>query len=229
MDRRGATKKKQTLKEIARDEIVQLILKGELSPGDRINESKICEQLNMSKSPVREAITELVSEGLLLNETFRGTFVSLFTDQEMLELSNLRSVLEAMAVDYAAKNIDERSREELLAITLRMKNAAETNDFQVMSELDMEFHYYIIQLSGSTILMDTWQRIYNRLPIHLFYKNLMFKDLDLQYTNHHKLAESFSLDNLPLFKNLLVEHNFFNYFFPRDLLNRPKPPAGETR
>ncbi len=220
MDIRDTKGKRQTLKGKARDEIIQLILRGELSPGDKINESKICERLGLSKSPVREAITELVSEGLLLNEAFKGTFVSLFTDKEMIDLSNLRSVLEAMAVDYAAKNIDDQSRDALLEITMRMKSAADSNDTQLMSELDMEFHYFIIRLSGSTILTDTWERIYSRLRIHFFYKNLMFKDLDLQYTNHHKLAECFSLDNLPLFKNLLIEHNFFNYFFPRDLLNK---------
>lgn len=201
--------KKTTLRTIVREYVVNKIIDGDLTSGMKINESKICLDLNMSKSPVREAISELVSDGILMNEDFKGTSVASFENKDIIELTAMRSALEIMAADFAVAHLSDEARNTLLEVTKRMKVAAEKNDVRMMADLDMEYHFNIILLSDNKTLVETWQRIYNKLRIHIYKKNIMYGDLKQQCHDHEKLIEYFKLETLYLFKQMLTEHLYF--------------------
>src|SRR5438445_9804117 len=77
------------------------ILSGKYRPGDRLNESQIARELNISRIPVREALSQLQEQGLVQNRERRGMFVTNFGPEEVLQLSSLRIVLEAEAMRLA--------------------------------------------------------------------------------------------------------------------------------
>jgi DNA-binding GntR family transcriptional regulator len=201
--------KKTTLRTIVRDYVISRIIDGEFTSGMKINESKICQDLGLSKSPVREAILELVSEGILNSEDFKGTSVNSFEPEDMLELATMRSVLEVMAVDFATPHINEEARAKMLEVTDRMKVVAESGDVKTFAKLDMELHYQIILLSNNKTLIETWQRIYNKLLIHIFRKNALYGDLGHQYKDHVRLISLFNINSLYLFKQMLTEHLYY--------------------
>lgn len=198
-----------TLKDFVRDKVEQSIMQGDLKPGERLNESKISQDLHVSKSPVREAIKELASEGIIVNVPFKGNFVNQFSEKEILEITSLRSILEVQAVDFAVSRMNPDTQLQLRTIAQKMEEAARKKDFLLMTEIDLEFHHYIVSVSENSILIDVWKKIYHRMQLQLFHKNMMFKDLDMQFRNHMKLADYFSLQTLPIFKNMLIEHIYF--------------------
>src|SRR5437016_9050635 len=81
------------------------ILSGRYKPGDRLNESQIARELNISRIPVREALSQLQEQGLVQNRERRGMFVTNIGPEEVLQISSLRIVLETEALRLAQKNM----------------------------------------------------------------------------------------------------------------------------
>src|ERR671910_289568 len=90
-----------------KDRILQLILEGELEPGDRLVETRIARELGVSQSPVREAIRDLVAVGFLEIEPYRGARIRQFTREEFLDDMEIRGELEAIAARRAATCITD--------------------------------------------------------------------------------------------------------------------------
>ena len=81
------------------------ILSGKYKPGDRLNESQIARELNISRIPVREALSQLQEQGLVQNRERRGMFVTNIGPEEVLQISSLRIVLETEALRLAQKHM----------------------------------------------------------------------------------------------------------------------------
>src|SRR5712675_87529 len=88
------------------------ILSGRYKPGDRLNESQIARELNISRIPVREALSQLQEQGLVQNRERRGMFVTNIGPEEVLQLSSLRTLLETEALRLARA----RMTPEILAV-----------------------------------------------------------------------------------------------------------------
>lgn len=196
----------QPLKSIVKDYIDNEILLGNLKEGEKINESRLCEKLNLSKSPVREALTELVAEGILSKEDYKGISVSVFSDKDIEELTHLRITLELMAVDYLVPYINKKTQNDLREIAEKIKVASDNNDYVYMAEVDLEFHQYIIKLAHNKILLETWGNIYRRFRLHLYKKNIRLHNIQAQYECHMKLVDLFTIKSYNSFKHHLTAH-----------------------
>jgi len=103
----------RTLREVVSDEIRQMIIAGDLAPGERLFEDRLAEQLGVSRNPVREALRALEGTGLVEVVPRRGAYVSRFEPDRARQLLDLRSVLESYAAELAARN---RTDDDLLAM-----------------------------------------------------------------------------------------------------------------
>src|SRR5579859_1957474 len=98
------------------------ILSGKYKPGDRLNESQIARELNISRIPVREALSQLHEQGLVQNRERRGMFVTNIGPQELLQISSLRIILETEALRLAQKRMTPQILAALEQIVDRMDN-----------------------------------------------------------------------------------------------------------
>ncbi len=210
---------KPTLCSSVREYVISKILDGTLKEGDKVNEAKLCVDLNLSRSPVREGIRELIADGILVNENFKGTRIGEFNDKELSELNTLRIMLEQLAIDYSVPRMTQTSRSELMQIVNRMKTAEEEDDSNLIVDLDMEFHFYLILQSNSNILIATWKRIYAKLYI-LMKMRLKWRSPQRQYLNHLSLVHYYSNENVPLFKEMLIAHEHMAYYSDTAHANR---------
>ncbi len=131
-----------------------------------LSEVRLASLLGMSRTPVREALRRLKSEGVLISYGKRGTFVNVPTPREVREVLEVRIFLESAAARLAAKKIDlERLREyEKLFEEYRM--GKREGDFV---KLGRAFHFFIIESSGNTVLKDILSNLYTKLEmIRLF-------------------------------------------------------------
>ena len=208
-----------TLCSSVREYVISKILDGTLQEGDKVNEAKLCVDLNLSRSPVREGIRELIADGILVNENFKGTRIGEFNDKELSELNTLRIMLEQLAIDYSVPRMTQASRDDLMKIVNRMKIAEEQDDSNLIVDLDMEFHFFLILQSNSNILISTWKRIYAKLYI-LMKMRLKWRSPQRQYSNHLNLVHYYSNENIPLFKEMLIAHEHMAYYSDTAQANR---------
>ena len=140
-----------TVKELMVNTLREAILSGNLSPGDRINESQLARQYHVSRIPVREALQLLHQQGLLMNHPRRGMFVNKLSEEDSQKISSLRIILEAEALKLCRTRMTPDCEHKLQSLVERMEK------WQVGSEidtatLDLDFHRTIWNQSGNSYL-----------------------------------------------------------------------------
>ncbi len=144
---------KETLRSNVKSYIQKQIAEGVYQPGSRIVETQLAKDLNVSQAPVREAILELASIGLLEIRPYSGTFVCNLSTAEIEDIFNTRAFIEEYGARRAAKRITDRQLAELEDI-LRQMDA--NRDFDHFVQLDMAFHGLVMDAAGSPALKRAW-------------------------------------------------------------------------
>ncbi|WP_409228179.1 GntR family transcriptional regulator [Gudongella sp. SC589] len=128
------------LKQQAHDIIKKMLLSGEIKPGERIREDLIADQISMSRTPVREAINQLIVEGFVKQIPRKGIFARKFTMQELVDIVEARTVLESYAARKCAIEASDGDLERISIIFDRLKEALRCGDMIEAGVLDGEFH-----------------------------------------------------------------------------------------
>src|ERR1700683_432960 len=138
------------------------VLSGKYKPGDRLNESQVARELNISRIPVREALSQLEEQGLVQNRERRGMYVTNIGPEEMLQLSSLRIILETEALRLA----QARMTPEILAVLDKLVGEMDSWDGTLLeaAALDLEFHRTLWKASGNPYL----ERALNAVMVPLF-------------------------------------------------------------
>lgn len=146
-----------------RDRIRDAIRSGRYKPGERIRETEVADWLEVSRTPVREALRRLESEGLLTFESWRGVVVADLDRQQISELYAMREVLEGAAARLAARHIDE-GEFELLDLLLARADAA-ADEPAALAEINRQLHETIYAAAHNRYLTQTLEQLRNALAL----------------------------------------------------------------
>ena len=169
--------------------ILQAISNGELRPGDQVNEAEIARLAGISRGPVREAIQQLVGEEILINYPQRGTFVVDWTEQDILEVYSVRSLLESFAVSLAVKSMDSKEFTELAMIVDQMMKAAHDRNATKVFELDLKFHLRSYEFSRNKLLCQILDKLRRKIYLYVKMDADTTPDLLNYAENHQRLLE----------------------------------------
>lgn len=133
-------KKPESLADQAYDLIRKDILIGKLAPSEELPEEKFAMELGISRTPLREAIRRLATDGLVILQTGKPATVSSFTKEDALHQMEVRKLLETYNVEQVVKLVTPKFLKNLKENLKLQKNAAEKNDFHDFIELDRDFH-----------------------------------------------------------------------------------------
>ena len=166
MSEQGAGYRTKT--EVAVNSIRELLASGELSPGDHVTYRQLTERLQMSQTPVREAIRRLEAEGLLRSEPHKGVSVTDLEDltvEEAQDLYLVRMILEREAARLAASKITDEQRDSLTAARHTMEAAGEElSDPAGLRRAHAQWHFQVHKASGSPYLATLCASAWNRFP-----------------------------------------------------------------
>lgn len=135
-------------------------------PGQLINDTQIAADLDISRTPVREAFHRLENEGLLINEARKGWRVYSLSLADIHEIFDVKEVVEGMIARRAAECEDEALREELRVVCQKMQDAAAADDSDAWLQADFELHDVLFAMVQNerahrivTNLNDQWHRV----------------------------------------------------------------------
>jgi DNA-binding GntR family transcriptional regulator len=154
------------------ESIRNMIVAGDLQPGDRIVESRIARQIGVGQPTVREALIALEHQGLVVRKANQGCVVTSLTRAEICQLVRIRAELETLAVELAVESASDAEIEKLLEITSLMKDAAFQRDTKQFFTLDLRFHDALWKLSGNSFLPRLLEQTLAPLLAFLFIRNL---------------------------------------------------------
>lgn len=140
------------LSEWAYTELRKKIVSGSLTPGSRLREVELATTLQVSRTPIREALKRLESDGLLNYLPNRGAVIASLTQEQAGELYALREILEAAAARFAAQYAQEHEIQLLQDVLQRQKQAAD--DPATLARLNRIFHSTIYRMSHNRYLID---------------------------------------------------------------------------
>ena len=147
-------------------EVERMILAGELSVGERVNESQLAARFRVSRGPVREALRGLEESGLLRLEKNRGVFVREISLAEADEIYDLREALDELVGRRLAKRFDDAARKAVHALLVEMDGASAKGDAAQYHMLNLRFHDLLVEATGNAKLISTYRRLIKEL--HLF-------------------------------------------------------------
>jgi DNA-binding GntR family transcriptional regulator len=137
----------------------EMILAGTLRLGEQLDERTIAAELNVSRTPIREAIGQLVSEGIVEYRPYRGSYIRTFSVKQVNDLFHVRSALEALAIRLAMPKISQEVAEQIHRILDGVETALARGDMTAYSQADRDFHATILHLTGNETLIDALERL----------------------------------------------------------------------
>ena len=200
------------------DSIRDMIVGGQLVPGDRIVESRIAREIGVGQPTVREALVALEHEGLVVRRANQGCLVTQLTRAEICQLVRIRAELETLAVELAAQSASDEEMAELVAAAKAMRAAAADRDSSRFFKLDLQFHEMLWALSGNSFLPRLLEQTLAPLLAFLFIRNIRRKlDIDLKHSAQAHLDMAKAIQSRDVEKARAVAHEKLLWFADQHL------------
>ena len=215
---------KRSKKIMAYEMIKEDIVCNKIKPGTLLVERQICEGLNTSRTPVREAIQKLANESLVEFVPGMGAFVSNITYNDIIEIYDIRAMLEGLAAERCTMHIRRAERQQLGENILLLEEAVKKNDYDAFIEHDIKFHQSVVncarnerlrRLAGNYmdqarrityLIRDDEERIHLSLEQHaLIYKAIKANDPQKAFEGmkaHLLNSRDYHIKNLNTYKDL---------------------------
>ncbi len=177
------------------------ILLAQIKPGEQINLRKLAEELGASIMPVRDALKQLVDEGLVIRKPRVGFFVRNFTKEEVDEIMEMRKIYELYCLDKYFDKIDRNKLKVLLERSIKEENLTQkTKEFD---EIDENIHDLIVKSSGNAYLVDSYNNIKNQVVI---LRHLAKDEVKLARDEHIDLINAILNNEREEAKRILEHH-----------------------
>jgi DNA-binding GntR family transcriptional regulator len=198
-----ASSRRQQVVDVLRDAIIS----GDLVPGEQLKQDVLAARLTVSPGPVREALRQLESEGLVEHFPNRGVFVCDITTEEFLGvLLPVRSAIETFAVPLAARAMTSDQLAELQGIVEAMEMGAQAGDLRGINELDVQFHELTVKASGSTHALQLWHTVGPRIRAQIYRLAPRHRDAFEIAVEHRSLLEAIRTQDEPTIVSAVNEH-----------------------
>jgi DNA-binding GntR family transcriptional regulator len=184
----------------------QRIVEGRLAPGAKLNERELAESLNVSRTPLREAIRMLAAEGLVELLPNRGAVVAQMSAQDVADTFEVIAGLEGQSGELAAQRITEPELAEIRALHYEMMAAYTRRDLPTYYRLNAQIHTQINAAARNPVLAQTWRTVNARLQALRFRSNFDDSKWKRAVKEHERMVELLAARDAAGLRALLVGH-----------------------
>ncbi|MDX3133223.1 GntR family transcriptional regulator [Streptomyces europaeiscabiei] len=183
------------------------ILDGTVPPGGQLREAHIAADLGISRSPLREALTKLEEEGLVVKIPFRGAFVVEVSARDVAEIASVRLRVEPYAAELSAEALRGPERRQLMQTVEDLHRATEKNDIPAGIDAHLRFHGLFYDLSKHGILQSLWSGWETKLRLYLSVDHRTYSDDPHQLVVEHERLAAVALEgDTDAFRQELAAH-----------------------
>lgn len=198
---------KITKQELVYQEISDKIFSNEYKPGTVLTEEMLCTDLGVSRTPVREAIRRLATDGFLSVTPGTGMTVIQLKLDDMIEIYEMRDGLERIAIKLFMQKKDNNAIKALSDCYHRLENAYKEGNETEYMKCDMKFHKIIYVGARNQRLISSLDNIYRQISLLAVSVQTDKGLLDLAMKEHKKICEAVINDNLNAAIDAVEEHN----------------------
>jgi DNA-binding GntR family transcriptional regulator len=189
-----------------RRQIADQIISGILKPGQELDEKKLAEAFEVSRTPVREALRQLAAAELIEWRPHQSAIVAKITPSKMVEMFEVMAELEGFCGRLAARRMTPKEHANLIAIHKKFKPFVAAHDREGYHTLNKSFHEAIYEGSHNRYLADSARTLYNRLAPYRAFQLRRADALKHASEEHQEIIDAIIAGNGDKAFDLLVDH-----------------------
>lgn len=183
-----------------------LIVESHLAPGSKVPEKALCEQFNVSRTPMREALKVLAAEGLVRLEPNRGAWITEVTIEEVNEVFPILTVLEALSGELACSLASDAEIEEVRTLHDAMMQSYRDRDLATYFKTNQDIHRAILLAARNDTLTNSCQALSARMQRARYVANMSEKRWSEAVGEHEQIISMLEARNGKELSNVLVQH-----------------------
>ena len=197
---------RRPLHEEAVDRLRDLIVQGDLGAGTRLNERLLCTQLGISRTPLREAIKLLASEGLVHLLPNRGAIVAPVERARLAQTLEVMGALESLAGELACRHASSERIEQIRKLHREMLAMYARGDLAAYFKYNQAIHLAIVEASGNDVLASAYRQLNTNVLRARYMANLSRERWDEAVQEHEEILAALASRDVARLKRLLRDH-----------------------
>mgnify|MGYP001438699559 CR=1 FL=1 len=186
--------------------IRELIVQGDLEPGAKVPERVLCERYSVSRTPLREALKTLASEGLLELLPHRGAWVAQLTANDVDQMFPIMGALEALSGELACQNLTEVQFAEIQALHFQMVLHYTRRQLKPYFQVNQEIHEKILSASANPLLLQMYQTLAGRIRRARYVANMSDERWTQAVKEHEEILNALSKRDGTALSDVLKRH-----------------------
>lgn len=207
------------------DRLRAAILCGDLAPGAALVETALAAQFNVSRAPLREALRQLIEEGLVVTVPYTGTRVIGLSVDDLREIQSMRITLERFAFEQAWPRRDAAFRDELHRRHHALTEAIDRSDELASIDAELALHGLVYEASGHQLLLRTWASLRGRLQLYWAAHHRAHGARGPRRDSHDSYVQAALGDDLPAMRAEIGQHMQRGASQTEAFLHAPVPSA----
>ena len=192
------------------DEVVNrlrdMIVEGELTPGERISERLLCDRFGISRTPLREALKVLASEGLVVLTPNRGARIAHLTIKDVDETFPIMGALEALSGELACQRVTDTELAEIRALHYQMVVHFQRHELPEYFHLNQAIHEKLLAVADNPTLANIYRSLSGRVSPARYMANMTKKRWSQAVREHERILKALEARDGPRLAKILKEH-----------------------
>jgi DNA-binding GntR family transcriptional regulator len=196
----------QNLHEATFQALRSLLVEGKITPGSKLNERELAERLNVSRTPIREAIRRLAADGLVELIANRGAIAIQLSLKDVIHTFDVIAELEGYSGELAAKNISDTTLSELEALQYEMMAAYARRDLSSYYKLNLRIHHLINQAANNPVLTRLFSQVNARIEALRFRSNQDGVKWEKAVEEHQEMLDALKARDSAKVRKVMISH-----------------------
>ncbi|MBS0517495.1 MAG: GntR family transcriptional regulator [Proteobacteria bacterium] len=197
---------RSTLRDQVAERLRAAILGGDIPPGAPLVEIALSERFDVSRGPLREALRQLIEEGLVVTVPYTGTYVAPLSVEDVREIYSLRTALETFAFELIWDRRDRQFRSELVRRNAALIATIDAGDDRASIDTELAFHGLVYEMTGHRLLQRTWHGLRGRLQLYWAAHHRAHGRRGPRRDSHDSYIAAALGDDLAVMRAEIVEH-----------------------
>ena len=196
----------QNLHEGTFQKLRSLLVEGVIAPGSKLNERELAEGLNVSRTPIREAIKRLAADGLVELIANRGAIAVQLSHADVVHTFDVIAQLEGYSGELAAKNISAATLSELEALQYEMMASYARRDLSNYYKLNLRIHHLINQAANNPVLTQLFSQVNARIEALRFRSNQNGVKWEKAVEEHQEMIDALKTHDSERMRKVMIQH-----------------------